>query len=275
YPSPILPDGRLISFPIPGHQGVPYADLRLDGGPTYADLMSQLGITNVRAGRRGRIPTDQARAHVDPDIAPTVLERMPGWFPAFGQLGAAQGHLRNNGVAPGDLFLFFGWFAEVGHTATNLRFRRDAPPVQSLWGYLEVGEVMPVASTVEPPPWLAVHPHFAYRERPGYAHRSNTVYIAAPRLSLAPHLPGAGTLGRFRPAIRLSKLGGPPSLWDLPAAFHPSRTGTPLTFHGSAARWSLEGKRTVLDAAKQGQEFVVRCTPELQDWTAELLSASA
>ncbi|CAI8922445.1 hypothetical protein EMIT0158MI4_310005 [Burkholderia ambifaria] len=41
------------------------------------------------------------------------MANIPGWRPALGQTGAAQGHLSNNGVGAGDVFLFFGWFRQV------------------------------------------------------------------------------------------------------------------------------------------------------------------
>lgn len=38
---------------------------------------------------------------------------------AFGQTGAAQSHLANNGVGIGDLFLFFGLFSESDGSARH------------------------------------------------------------------------------------------------------------------------------------------------------------
>ena len=53
------------------------------------------------------------RVHLDPDIDRSADNRLPGWRPALGQTGAAQTHLEGQGVGPGDVFLFFGWFREV------------------------------------------------------------------------------------------------------------------------------------------------------------------
>ena len=41
------------------------------------------------------------------------MHRPPDWRPAFGQVGAAQKHLEQQGVSVGDVFLFFGWFRDV------------------------------------------------------------------------------------------------------------------------------------------------------------------
>ena len=53
--------------------------------------------------------------HVDPDLRPGLRTKtINGWMPAFGQINSAQKLLFNAKVEPGDLFLFFGWFAKYG-----------------------------------------------------------------------------------------------------------------------------------------------------------------
>ena len=42
HPSPILPDGRMISFSIPGKEDkIRYKDLKLDGETSYYSLMKE------------------------------------------------------------------------------------------------------------------------------------------------------------------------------------------------------------------------------------------
>jgi len=50
-----------------------------------------------------------------PALSHSSLPREPGWRPLFGQSGAAQGHLRNQHVNIGDVFLFFGLFDVTGN----------------------------------------------------------------------------------------------------------------------------------------------------------------
>lgn len=45
YPSPIMPDGRLISLPIPSWDDNCYSDLILDNEISYFDIMQQLKPT--------------------------------------------------------------------------------------------------------------------------------------------------------------------------------------------------------------------------------------
>ena len=50
---------------------------------------------------------------IDPDIYPTVFQRLSGRKGASRQGGKAQRHLEKKGVDKGDVFLFFGRFKEV------------------------------------------------------------------------------------------------------------------------------------------------------------------
>ena len=102
-PSPIMPDGTLLSLPIQSD----YDNLRFDElmwqGMTYLDILSQL--------KHNRTWTT---CHLDPDIRPDVRAfEIEGWKPAFGQIGSAQGVLRNSDISENDLFLFFGLFQQT------------------------------------------------------------------------------------------------------------------------------------------------------------------
>jgi hypothetical protein len=49
YPSPILPDGKMVSLPIPLKDDLTYSDLEVKAGWTYYDLMKQLKL-KIQAG---------------------------------------------------------------------------------------------------------------------------------------------------------------------------------------------------------------------------------
>ena len=101
-PSPILPDGRLVSLPIPDrYSQITYQQLTR-GGVNLGDHVEDL------AGK-----SRAHRAHLDPDLIADTLPRARGWRPLFGQVGTSQSHLENHGVGPGDIFLFFGLFRKV------------------------------------------------------------------------------------------------------------------------------------------------------------------
>jgi hypothetical protein len=273
WPSPILPDGRMVSLPIPDKGGIPYVDLHLDGWDSYAHLMSELGITSIKYPGYGPISLPDARAHLDPDVVPTVIDRLPGWTPMFGQVGPAQGHLRIQEVGPGDLFVFYGWFQPTAMDDGKIRRTRSRDRIQALWGYLEVGHVLAVSETPDPPPWARSHPHFALRHEPRFE-RANTVYVAAERLSADPRRPGAGPLGSYRQELRLTRPGGTPSTWELPLCFHPDHTTFPMTGNPRSS-WSTEGDRAVLHAARRGQEFVIEANDGIQEWWAQSIAGAS
>ena len=86
-PSPIMPDGSLLSMPIPSDNSARYTDLHYHG-LSYSDLLHQLNPKFV-----------YDHCHVDPDIREDVWAgRIPNWKPAFGQVNSAQGVLMNAGV---------------------------------------------------------------------------------------------------------------------------------------------------------------------------------
>lgn len=148
-PSPILPDGRMLSLPIPEpRQGVcaaRYGEL-LIGRHTYADLLSRLGY---------RV-SSTAATHLDPDLVATARTRPPGWRGMFGKVDQAESHLANNGVGKGALFLFWGWFEHFDGSRPISR----SPGFSALYGYLEVEEVLPIGSCGQPP-FVSDHPHVA------------------------------------------------------------------------------------------------------------------
>ena len=100
--SPLLDDGRLVSIPVPESRArrptanTRYADLRL-GQFSYLDLLRSLYPR--------RTFTDDALAHLDPDLLPGLRDGRPrdAFRGLFGQVGPAAQHLRNEGVNCGDL----------------------------------------------------------------------------------------------------------------------------------------------------------------------------
>ncbi|MDX1606989.1 MAG: hypothetical protein R3202_12400 [Candidatus Competibacterales bacterium] len=247
-PSPILPDGTLLSLPIPSRDSRRYSEVRTPAGQTCAQVMRQLGI-RTRGG-----------CHVDPDLDPDALPRAPGWRAAFGSVGAAGRHLQLQGVGAGDLFLFFGWFRPTRLEQGRLRFEAG-PDLHVIFGYLQVGDLLRVGPEARLPEWLADHPHAApaRRSSPG-----NTIYLAAPRLTLAgTGGPGAGLLPYARHRV-LTAPDHSRSRWALPRRVF---AGRPITYHSEKA-W----RDGVFHSARRGQEFVMETDAGLRNWIAGILS---
>lgn len=264
-PSPILPDGCMVSLPIPDRQSViSYRDISFDGG-SLGSLLSALTC--------GQIPPHYG-AHIDPDLAYGSLPRLPGWRPLFGQTGSAQSHLRNQTIGPGDLFLFFGLFRRVQLHDGVYSWATGSRPCHVIWGWLQVAEVLHVDS-MNPTefPWALYHPHF-HRG----ADANNALYLARPHLGVGRlthlDLPGARVFPHFSASQLLTARDQDrPTVWDLPGWFHPSQERAPLTYHSDPVRWEKCGQRTRLESVGRGQEFVLDCAdyPEAIDWVCDLL----
>lgn len=263
-PSPIFPDGRMVSLPIPDkNSSVTYGDISYEGdslGNVVTDLTS------------GRIPPHY-RAHIDPDLVTDSLPRLPDWRPIFGQASQSQSHLRNNHVGPGDLFLFFGLFRHVEILNGSYTYVRDARPCHVLWGWLQIAEVLHLGdSCFQEYEWAQYHPHFNRGADP-----NNVVYVARRELQIdgcAESLSGAGTFSRFSHYRQLTApYAENLSTWDLPGWFHPGDDRKPLTYHSDVQRWQKRDSRTELKSVARGQEFVLNCDeyPEAVCWACDLI----
>ncbi|MDJ0840020.1 MAG: hypothetical protein QNK37_26145 [Acidobacteriota bacterium] len=261
--NPILPDGRLVPLPIPDAQAPVCYDRIQSPAGSLGPLVERL--------TRGKVgPLDGA--HLDPDLDASSLPRSRGWRPLFGQAGAAQGHLNSQGVGPGDLFLFFGWFRQLEETEDGYRFSRDAADRHVIYGWFQIEEVCDLARSFPGKNcWQRAHPH-CHGERGA----NNTLYIAARRLTLPglEHtLPGAGLFSHCRDDLVLTLPGGNRAIWRLPEWFHPDGRDSTLSYHARLERWSRDNDCVRLDSAKRGQEFVLDVDhyPEAIDWAARLI----
>ena len=222
-PSPII-DGKPISLPIPtSHRSE----------TTYDDLGLGAIVERVTGGKIA----GSHLCHHDP------MFEDGRW--AFGQTGAAQSHLRDQGVACGDLFLFFGLFADENGGGRHHR----------IFGYMEVEDMAGLGSNPgrdgQPAGFSMPHPHTI-----GEWNDNNTIYTG----------PG-GLAATADSGLRLTaEDSAKTSVWQVPAWMR--RAG--LSYHGDADRWSEDGRR--LQAVSRGQEFVtnVADAPEALQWLSHI-----
>lgn len=265
--SPIFADGRLCSLPIPEKAGHPQGFLSYD---CLSFEAQSLGIL-IQDLTRGKIPATAA-VHLDPDLKADSLPRLEGWKPLFGQGGAAERHLQNQGVGAGDLFLFFGWFRQVEQVNGQYRYCQGAPDLHVIFGWLQVEQRIELNCIDELPQWMDYHPHCQRNY-----HIFNSLYVATEQL----YLPnsslwrsGGGVFSYLAPSLCLTASGQSKGRWQLPAWFAPHGKGSCLSYHGDLDRWTPQSDSVYLRTVGRGQEFVLDCQeyPEADDWIEELFA---
>ena len=280
-PSPIFPDGRMISLPIPRKSQFHYGDIR---SPEPA--FEHLG-TIIEQLTRYRM-SDSCCVHLDPDLDKSMLVRQPGWRGIFGQSEAAQRELENEEVGPGDLFLFFGQFCRVARDPNGqLRYVKGAPTQHVVFGWLRIGNLYHLPEQADQvPSWAGYHAHLNYAKIEPVP---NVIYIAAEKLDSNTDVPGWGVFRHFRDDLRLThpapiigENGKPkniPSRWQLPAWMNPwndpNNPRPPLTHHRTARQWNGSDKQfATLQTVGRGQEFILNADtyPEAWPWAKAIIT---
>ena len=244
-PSPILPDGTLLSFPIPSDDNIFYEELDYQG-LSYLELIQTLNHRTIL--------NQDSTCHLDPDIYPLVTTRAEGWKPAFGQTGSSLTELRKYDVTTGDLFMFFGWFRETEYYKGKLRYRPKAPDLHVIFGYMQIGEIIEDITKI--PDWLRSHPHANLEKySDAWTKQLNAIFLPTDKLSFASNLNGFGTF-KFNPSVILTKEGYSRSRWHFPKPMH----GISISHnpHG----W----KKDYFQSAARGQEFILDCNDAVHDW---------
>ena len=251
---------KLISLPIPQENtSIRYEDLKLIRGENCRKVMDDLGVK----------PFEEC--HFDPDLERKAYpRRSKGWKPIFGQTGAALSHLLSNGVGVGDLFLFFGWFKEVEKKDGKFVWKKNAPDLHIIYGYLEVGEMIDL-NQEKAPNWAKKHPHCVLKDQ--FNPKGNILFIGREKLSLNPDLPGAG-LFDFRPDLILTKENQEKhkrSVWTLPRSFFNEDGFSKMSYHYQRQGKAIEdGAMMEFQSVARGQEFVMENEEEIEEWARRL-----
>ena len=266
-PSPIFPDGRFFSLPIPDRNSdISYNELKDPYGNPLSELVGDLTKNKVKP---------YYKAHLDPDLNYHALNRAEGWRPIFGQEAAALGHLRNNNVSVGDLFIFWGLYRDIELIGDQYVFVPKASRKHVIFGWFQIGEIYDVNSCPESiRKWASYHPHFA--EGRGI---NNAIFIASDKLSLPDltqtDIAGAGLFSKYKAKRQLTdESAASPCDWELPECFWPEGKNSILTYHRDLSRWSRKNGKVHLNTVARGQEFILDCDdyPEAIEWAFELIT---
>ena len=262
----MLPDGTPVPLPIPTNSSpTRFGDVRWQGG-TLGPIVERLTGGRVRRSHR---------CHLDPDLRRGALPRQAAWRPAFGQVGAAAAHLSNEGVGPGDVFVFFGSFRRT--EGQGLAYVAEEAAVHLIFGWLQIGEVLEIGANTEQAReerrWLGKHPHLVS----GQWDKTNTVYVASDALTIGAATTrhaGGGMLTRASAATTLTApTGGSRSRWRVPSWLAPAAGRAGLSYHRDPARWEIEGDEAEVQTVSRGQEFVIdtRGQTRAQQWLLSLI----
>lgn len=241
-PSPIIDGKVLLSFPIP-----------FDKNETnYSELIFR-GKNYHQIARELRPTFEFERCHLDPDIYDNILEKRPeDWEPCFGQEEAALTHLVNQKVKIGDIFLFFGWFKEIGNNGSGYKYKRGASDKHVIFGYLQIGGIHDTSEEIAKYYW---HPHSTTPPS-----GPNAIFTASKYL-LDTKLPGYGTF-TYSEDLDLTKKGYSRSKWELPDCIK----GKPISYHNE-----LSQKKDYFQSAMIGQEFVLCADENITHWLIDLV----
>lgn len=254
--SPILPDGTMLSMPIPGGEDcqLKFEDIKY-GENTYLDIWNKLYPKHK---------TDKLNCHLDPDIRADVRTKpVDNWFAAFGQTDKAQRHLNNRGVSEGDLFLFFGWFRETDSSFCFVPKSKDKQKSKDkhiIFGYLQIGKIVKEEEIKNNYPW---HPHAK-----GEYGSDNTLYVAAEKLTLdgkETGLPGYGTF-KYSDELVLTKDDCSRSKWKFDPEWKNFFEDNSISYH------SLKNiKDGYFQSVYRGQEFVISENDKVTQWAYNLI----
>ena len=249
--SPILPDGTLLSLPIPSNDELSYSDINWNGR-SYWDIICSLKPKTYL--------DEKSNCHLDPDLRECSIIRKRGWKQAFGQTGSSLTELRDYEIKVGDLFLFFGWFKETEYKNGVLRYKYKARDLHVIYGYMQIGDIIEDNDSI--PDWLLYHPHSNLRlYQNAWDKGLNAIYLPTDKLSFAPKLPGAGTF-KYDSRFILTKNGFSRSRWEFPQ----NMVGVPISHNPNG--W----KSNYFQSAARGQEFVMEGTPCVMEWVNRLFT---
>lgn len=240
HPSPVL-DGTMLSLPIPEYDS---KHKNINSGCRY----SQLELNNFP------VNDFPCYCHLDPDIRPELYKKkdMPkDWCPTLGQCGAAASHLRNQHVAKGDVFLFFGLFRQWCSESKDFYGRS----FHAIWGYMQIEEIIDLQHDADARSRFPWHPHLCFMDG-AKEHSPNLLFIGNEKLSFAPKHRGYGTF-HFNDELQLTITDETRvTHWRyeaLPWIDRRNPSKHPMTYHSEQSCNNIG----YFQSACRGQEFVI------------------
>lgn len=219
---------------------------------------------------------DNEYCHADPDLV--NFHNEPNFKGVLGQVDTAQRHLKKNNVGKGDIFIFFGLFANASIVGNKLEIDFKSKK-HIIYGYLQVGEFYDKSKfheiTKKEYSGIRENPHLKddfYKEN-----ETNTIYVASEKLTIGDQVTDYKGYGIFNynESLNLTIENediNPNHLltcWNLPSMFK----GCEITYHNK----EKSQKPNCFMSAKRGQEFIVKDfndEKQLKEWFDEVFKGS-
>lgn len=298
FPSIILPDGQMISFPIPEKgkkktmnetdskiKGIEAENLKFILADkkelSLKEIFEKYNIQKIKIP--GNTPTEQEVEntifHYDPQIQNVVqriydqdnnkIINITNEYAAFGQSRAAASHLLNQKISKDDVFLFFGTFKWTGKDKKN---RKE---FHALWGYMIVDDVFNIDNEFthfngiedynnpsSKYPNLKFHPHYNNKKHEG----KKNIIICSKRF---------GTFIFDEDKLKLTENDSTKSHWKIPNFWKISDKNAKITmtYNTNNLEEILDDGNLKIKSASIGQEFVInKYNPEImKDWLEKIL----
>ncbi len=243
FPSPIFPDGRLFSIPIPSSKdNCVYKDLDFHyKNDSIQSILNDLTQRNIHSKKWSECDytTDTQCCHYDP--MPFSDHEFSGI--ALGQVNSAESHLRKQGVDEGDIFLFYGWFKRVHKINGRWIYDIHQPDIHLIWSYMQINERIFLDSqddqhiALNKYPFLAQHPHIG--EQRGL---KNSIYLSR-----------KSSIFNYQDTRCLTdtKNYKGRATWRMPAVMNQPKAFSYLN------DFSLDNDETIISYRGYGQEFVL------------------
>ncbi len=235
-PSPIFPDGKMFSIPIPKQEGQ-------NGEDDYKSIIVKDGLSCDILLKDLFQKKEFRLCHKDPNFEMGV----------FGQGGAAGKHLENEKVGVGDIFLFFGSFKRVYQDGEKYCWE-PMHPVHVIFGYLQIAEIIK-GNECENNEKCNGHPHTLNK------YDNNLIFIGSKKLEKS-EIPGFGVF-KYSKNLQLTKPGYLKSYWELPEDLK----DVEMTYHDDNSR--IE-ELNLFKSAGRGQEFVID-NEKAYSWAVDLI----
>jgi hypothetical protein len=222
------------------------------------ELKPKIKVINNKGVPERKLLEENTTCHLDPDIYRNIIERPNNWRPLFGQVNAAQCHLKKQEIKEGDLFLFFGWFKKTKYSKGKIIFDPNEPRggKHIIFGYFQIGDIF---TNRDVPKCMEYHPH---AQKFLAEFKNNTIYVARKRLSWDDNIDGSGTFN-YRQELVLTKEGYSRSRWNLDAI-----KNVEISYHNKES-WKYD----YFQSAAKGQEFVIKDDPTVEKWVKKLISS--